>query len=124
VKSSYVTKSEALCRDAYRKSDALAAPGSSLASVGRYLDSIVGLSTKLAADIKALPAPPGDEGTVGDFLAAMDTMNAKIKEMSAAAKSNNARLLGALSDEADVANTALNAKLDAYGLKTCGSAGV
>jgi hypothetical protein len=124
VKSSYVTKSAAVCREAYRKSDALANPGASLASVGRYLDSVLAISTKLTADIKAIPAPPGDEGTVGEFVAAMDTMNAKLKEMSAAAKANNPRLFSGLSEEADVANTALNAKLDAYGLKTCGSAGV
>ena len=43
---------------------------------------------------------------------------------AAAAKANNPRLFGALSDEADVATTALNAKLDAYGLKTCGTAGL
>jgi hypothetical protein len=124
VKSSYVTRSETLCRDAYRKSDAIAAPGSTLASVGRYLDSLLVISNKLATDLKAIPAPPGDEATVGEFVAAFDTMNAKLKEMSAAAKANNPRLFSGLSDEADVANTALNAKLDAYGLKTCGSTGI
>lgn len=124
VKGSYVTKAEALCREAYRKSDAVAAPGNSLASVGRYLDSLLVISNKLAADIKAVPAPPGDEATVGELATAFDSVNAKVKEMTAAAKSNNPRLFGALSEETDVATTALNAKLDAYGLKTCGTAGV
>jgi hypothetical protein len=124
VKSSYVTKSESLCRDAYKKSDAIAAPGASLTSLGRYLDALLVVSTKLAADLKAITAPPGDEGTVGEFVAAFDTMNAKLKEMSAAAKANNPKLFSGLSDEGNVANTALNAKLDAYGLKTCGSAGI
>jgi len=123
VKSSYVTKSETLCRDALRKINAVAQPGSSLASVTKYLDSVVGVSTKLATDLKALPAPPGDEAAVADFLAAFDTLNAKGKETSAAAKANNPKLVVALSDEVDVASTALNAKLDAYGLKTCGTVG-
>jgi len=124
VKSSYVTKTEGLCRDAYRKSDAIAAPSSSAASVGRYIDAILVISTKLVTDIKAVPAPPGDDAAVGEFVTAFEGLNAKLKEMGAAAKANNPRLLGALSDEGDVATTALNAKLDAYGLKACGTSGV
>ncbi|MGI8809995.1 MAG: hypothetical protein ACR2KK_19555 [Acidimicrobiales bacterium] len=124
VKSSYMTKAEGLCRDAYRKSDAIAAPGNTGASVARYIDAIVVISTKLANDIKAIPAPPGDEATVGEFVTAFEGVNVKLKEISAAARANNQRLTGALSDETDVATTALNAKLDAYGLKTCGTSGV
>ena len=124
VKSSYVTKSETLCRDAYRKSDAIVAPGNSLTSVARYLDALVVISTKLGTDLKAIPTPPGDEGTVGQFVTALEALNGKMKEASAAAKANNPRLMIALSDELDVATTALNAKLDAYGLKTCGTAGI
>ncbi|HEV2760116.1 MAG TPA: hypothetical protein VGV86_11165 [Acidimicrobiales bacterium] len=124
VKSSYVTKSETLCRDAYRKSDAVAAPGNSLTSVARYLDALHVISTKLGNDLKAIPAPPGDEATVAEFVTALEALNGKVKEASAAAKANNPRLMIALSDELDVATTALNAKLDAYGLKTCGTAGI
>jgi hypothetical protein len=123
VKSSYVTKSEALCRDASRKSNAVAAPGTSAASLGKFFDAQLAISTKLAADIKALPVPPGDEATVNEFLAAMDSLNAKAKDITAAAKANNTKLVSALFDEVTVANTAANAKLDAYGLKACGSAG-
>lgn len=123
VKSSYVTKSETICRDAIRKIDAVAQPGSSLASTTRYLDAVVALSTKLASDLKALPVPPGDEAAIAEINAAFDTLNAKGKETSAAAKANNPKLVVALSDEVNVAGTALNAKLDAYGLKTCGTVG-
>lgn len=123
VKADYVTKSAALCRDASKKSSAVTPPGSSAASVGKFFDAELAISTKLAADLKALPVPPGDEATVNDFLAAIDTLNAKAKDIAAAAKANNPKLVGALSDEIDVANTALNAKLDAYGLKVCGTVG-
>ena len=123
VKTGYVTKAEALCREAYRKADAIAAPGSSLASLARYMDAFMVISTKLLGDIKAIPAPPGDEATVNEFLGAMEAANGKVKETIAAAKANNARLAAGLFDELDVAETAVNAKLDAYGLKTCGSAG-
>lgn len=124
LKSTYVTKTEALCRDALRRSQAIAAPTSSNTSTVRYIDAQLVVSTKLATDLKAVAAPPGDEATVGEISVAFDSFNTKLKEMSAAAKANNPRLFGALSDEADVATTALNAKLDAYGLKTCGTAGL
>jgi hypothetical protein len=123
VKTDYVAKAEALCRAANTKIDAVAAPGSSLASVSRFFDSVMVISNKLAADLKALPAPPGDEAAVTEFTTAFDALNAKGKETAAAAKANNAKLVVALSDELDVAGTALNAKLDAYGLKVCGTSG-
>jgi hypothetical protein len=122
VKSSYVTKAEALCRDASRKAAAVANPGSTAASLARYFDAELAIADKLTTDIRALPVPPGDEAAVTDFLAAQDALNAKAKEISTAAKANNTKLVGALLDEVSVANTAANAKLDAYGLKACGSA--
>ena len=124
VKGNYVTKAETLCRDALRKVDAIAQPGNSLPSVARYLDTFLVISNKLVTDLRALPAPPGDEGTVGEIFTAFDNLNAKFKEGSAAAKASNARLMVALSEEIDVASTALNAKFDAYGLKTCGTSGI
>ena len=123
VKDDFVTKGQALCRAANTKFDAIAAPGSSLASLAKFFDAAMAISNKLAADLKALPTPPGDEATVNEFIAAFDALNAKAKDMTAAAKANNAKLVAALSDELDVANTALNAKFDAYGLKVCGTTG-
>jgi hypothetical protein len=123
VKTNYVNKAEGLCREAYRKIDAIAEPGATLASLGRYMDSILVISNKLVADLKAVPAPPGDEATVTDFIGGMEASNVKAKELVAAAKANNARLATGLFDELDVAGTAVDAKLDAYGLKTCGSGG-
>ena len=123
VKTNYVTKAEGLCREAFRKADAIAAPGSSLTSLARYMDAYLVIANKLVTDIKAIPAAPGDEATVSEFVGAMEASLAKVKETSAAAKANNARLASALFDEIDVADTAVNAKLDAYGLKTCGSDG-
>ena len=123
VKANYVSKAETLCRESIRRSEAVAPPGNTLASTSRYLDAQLAISDKLAADLKAMTAPPGDEATVADFVSAIENLNAKGKEVSNAAKSNNPRLVLALVDEVDVAGTALNAKLDAYGLKTCGTVG-
>lgn len=123
AKANYVTKAESVCRESIRRSEAVAPPGNSLASTSRYLDAQLVISDKLAADLKAITVPPGDEATVADFLGALENLNAKGKEVSSAAKSNNPRLVLALVDEVNVAGTALNSKLDAYGLKGCGTVG-
>jgi len=121
MKVTYVSKAVGLCRDFDRKSNAVADPGSSLASLGRYLDQVLPLSDKLVKDLRAIPVPPGDEAAVADYLSAMDALNVKSKEAGAAAKANNPRLLGALAQELEVAGTAATAKLDAYGIRGCGS---
>lgn len=123
VKATYVAKGEGLCRDAARRYAAIAPPGNSQASVNRFIEAVNAVSTKLAADIKALQVPPGDEATVADMMAAIDGLNTKSKEAIDAARGGNERLFLALFRELNVAQTAVNAKLDAYGLKTCGSAG-
>jgi hypothetical protein len=122
VKATYVAKGEGLCRDAARRYAAVPFPGNSQASFIRYIDAINGISVKLAADFKAIQAPPGDEAAVADMLAAIDTVNAKAKEAIDAARAGNERLFAGLFDELNVSQTAVNAKLDAYGLKACGSA--
>ena len=123
VKANYASKAEGLCRDAIRRSEAVAAPGNTLASTSRYLDAVLAISTRLATDLRALPVPPGDESTVAEFVGALDNLNAKGTEVRNAARANNPRLVIALAGEVEVANTALNAKLDAYGLRTCGTVG-
>jgi hypothetical protein len=121
VKADFVTKAEAACRDAGRKYAAIARPGTTAASRARYFDATLAVSNKLAADLRALPVAPGDEATVTAILDGMDALNAKAKELSAAANANNTRLVAGLVSEVQVAGTAVTAKVDAYGLKVCGS---
>lgn len=123
VKATYVSKAAGLCRDFLRKADAVPAPGNSLASAARSLDMLLVLQEKLTTDLRAIPVPPGDQAAVQDYLAALDALNAKTKEFSAAAKANNARLVIALNDEFQVAANAVSAKFDAYGLDVCGTVG-
>lgn len=122
VKATYVAKGEGLCTDAARKYAAIAPPGNSLASVNRFIEAVNGVSSKLATDLRALQVPPGDGATVADMLAAVDGLNARSREAIDAVRAGNERLFLALVDELRVAQTSVNAKLDAYGLKTCGSA--
>ena len=123
VKTSYIAKGEGLCRESLRKSDALPQPSTTLTSLGRFIDRYLPIYEKFVADFRAMPAPPGDEAAVGEIVAALDGALPKFKELSAAAKANNPRLVGALFEDLGVAGTALDAKLDAYGLKACGSLG-
>jgi hypothetical protein len=123
VKASYAGKAEGLCRESIEKSDAVPEPGrnASLATAARYLDAQLVLSRKLATDFKALTTPPGDETPVADILASLDALNAKGQAVLDAIKANNPQLVLGLVDDVEVAGNALNAKLDAYGLKVCGT---
>jgi hypothetical protein len=124
VKATYLSKAGGLCRDFVRKVDAIPQPtGASLVAAARSLDQLLALQEKLTADLRALTVPPGDEAGAAEYLAALDTLNAKTKEFSAAAKANNPRLVIALNDEFQVAATAVSAKFDAYGLAACGTGG-
>ena len=120
VKSSYVTKAEVLCTDFVDRVERLALPGNSLASAARYLDAFLTISTKLQTELKALPVPPGDQPAVDGFLGALDALNAKFRDASAAAKANNATRATTLLDQIDRESDDLNAKFSAYGLTACG----
>jgi hypothetical protein len=123
LKNAYVAKGEALCRESSRKSDALPQPGSSIASFGRFIDRYVPIYTQLIDGFKALAPPPGDEATVAAIVADFEAALPKIREVGTAAKANNDRLFVALFQELDLLGTQVDAKLDAYGLNACGSAG-
>ncbi|MFN2608941.1 MAG: hypothetical protein ABR511_13805 [Acidimicrobiales bacterium] len=125
VKSAFVAKAEAICKDANKKSDAVRKPSTSdLRSFGRYLDTIQPIYTKATADLHALAVPPGDEAAVSDMLAALEAQVAKANDVGAAAKANDrAKALAAL-DEVNVLTTAANAKADAYGVRACGSGSI
>jgi hypothetical protein len=123
VKATFVSKTETLCREFDRKTNTIAQPGSTAASLNRYIDAFTPVMSKFVTDLRALTVAPGDEGTIGELTAAIDNLLGKFKEIGAAAKANNARLVGGLVDELDVAGTAVNAKFDAYGLTVCGSTG-
>ena len=120
VKAAFVAKADGLCTAATRRVNALAEP-TSLATFVRFLNSYIPIADKLFADIKALAVPPGDDATVADMLAAQDQVNAKTKELLAAAQARNEAQFDRLDDEHTPLVTAANAKFDAYGLKSCGT---
>jgi hypothetical protein len=120
LKAAFVAKADALCSAANRRADALPEP-TSLTSLGRYLTNYLAIETKLFDDIKALPVPPGDEGTVAEMLEAQNKVIALEKEAQAAAQRNNSAAFNRLDDEITVLVTQANSKFDAYDLKNCGT---
>lgn len=120
LKAAFVAKADALCTAASRRANALAEP-TSLTSLGRYLTNYLAIETKLFDDIKALPVPPGDEGTVAEMLEAQNKVIALEKEAQAAAQRNQASTFDRLDEEITVLVTQANAKFDAYDLKNCGT---
>jgi hypothetical protein len=105
---------------ANRKADAAATP-TSLASAARYLAAYVPIEDKLFADVKALVAPPGDEATVADMLAAQEKVIGTDKELLAAAQARNQASFDRVEEAQVPLVVAANAKFDAYGLRNCGT---
>ena len=123
LKSTYNSKGEALCRESLRKASALPQPGTSVTAFGRFVDRYLPIYTQLIDGFKALVPPPGDEAAVGAIVADFEAGLPKLREIGAAAKANNTRLFIALFEELELTITQMDAKLDAYGLKACGSVG-
>jgi hypothetical protein len=121
VKTAFIAKADTLCRALIRTLDAIPRPKTGNAAIARYLTQTVQLMDGLIVDLKAMPVPPGDEATVGEFLGALGSLTAKWKETPAAATAGDVARLTAIEKEAAPMETAANAKLDAYGLGTCGT---
>ncbi len=120
LKAAFVAKADALCMAANRRVAALTPPRS-LSTLARYLNSYLSIETKLFEDIRGLPVPPGDEGTVGAMIDAQNKVIALEKEAQAAAQRNNQSAFDRLDEEITVLVTQANAKFDAYELKNCGT---
>ncbi|MGH9188963.1 MAG: hypothetical protein ACRD0Q_02850 [Acidimicrobiales bacterium] len=122
IKSAFVVKAENLCRAGAREADKIPEPRADTgAELARFLGQLSGIFDKLLADIKGLPVPPGDETAVAEMLSAQEKANVKAQELTdAAADEASSRFLAA-DRELTTLTTAADAKLDAYGLGTCGS---
>lgn len=121
VKTGFLARADTLCRATMRELEAVVAPRSGNAAIGRYLTQTLQIVQKWVGDLKALPVPPGDEATVAEIVAALEKVTAKWAEAPGAASSGDRSRFDAISKEMSPLNTAADAKLDAYGLGVCGS---
>ena len=120
VKTAFVAKADTICRAAARDLDAIRAPRDAR-DLNRFFNQMLPVAEKLVTDLKALPVPPGDESTLADAVSGLERMNDKSREVrDAAAAGDRSRIL-AIDEEGSVLSTAVSAKLDAYGLTSCGS---
>ncbi|MGI8777868.1 MAG: hypothetical protein ACR2LJ_10945 [Acidimicrobiales bacterium] len=120
LKTAFIAKADSLCRAAARAMAGIPEPRSG-ADLVRYFARMLPLGEKMTADFKELPVPPGDEAKVAEIVAALDTLRAKEKEAADAARSGDSSRFIAIEKEYLPLVTAVDAKLDAYGLAVCGS---
>jgi hypothetical protein len=124
LRASYVAQADTLCRAAAVEYADLERDVPAFATrddlVG-YLDRAIAMADNLAIELKAIPVPPGDEVTVAEMWMAADLVTAKNRAARAAATNGNPSGFLAAGEEIPVLGAALDVKLDAYGLLTCGS---
>ena len=121
VKTAFVANADTLCRATARALEGVREPRNDPRDLGRYLGATLQIVEKLVADIKALAVPPGDEATIAETTRALESMTAKWREARDAATANDRSRFLAIDGEMTILSTAADAKLDAYGLATCGS---
>ena len=120
VKTAFVAKSDTICRASARALQGIRQPRDQR-DTARFFNQALPLLEKLVVDLKALPVPPGDEGAVADIMSGLEKANEKSREARDAAVAGDRSRFIAIDEETTVLVTAVDAKLDAYGLTTCGS---
>lgn len=122
IKTAFVAKADTICRAGAREFAGIpkAANGSG-PEIARAVGAVSDVAERMGAEIRALPVPPGDEAVVADMLAAQDAVNAKAREIAAAAGTEDAAAFVAAAHQIDTLSTAVDAKFDAYGLGSCGT---
>ena len=121
VRTAFIAKADTVCRAGARQMEGLRPPRNDNRDVARFLGQVLQIAERMVTDLKALPVPPGDEGAVSDTMTALDKTNEKGREARDAAAGNDRSRFLAIEHEMTVLGTAADAKLDAYGLTTCGS---
>lgn len=117
VKSAYITTADAMCKAAWAEMDKIP-EGDSFADFKAAVVKVVPIEEKLAADLKAIPAPVTDKDKLDEVMAAFDKVAAKDKELLAVTTEGAADDIVAASE---ALSTDAENKADAYGFIDCGS---
>ena len=118
VKTSFTEKASGLCVEMGRAVAALPRVRSA-DDLTRLVNMTAGLFEKMAADLKALPVPPGDEAAVGAIATGLTSMAAKMREMGNAALAADLKRMNAIEKESDVLGDELNTRFADYGIAAC-----
>lgn len=120
VKTAFVAKSDTICRAGARALEGVRQPRDQR-DIARFFNQALPIVEKLVVDLKALPVPPGDEATVAEIMSGLEKANEKSREARDAAVAGDRSRFVAIEEETTVLVTAADARLDAYGLTSCGS---
>lgn len=121
IKTEFLAKADGFCRAAATKMDNLPLTPDTEAGLIADINNSLGITQKLVADLRTLPAAPGDEATVTQMLDAADKLNAKTVELRDAIAAQDIARVQAIAKEGGPLETDSNHQFDAYGLGTCGS---
>jgi len=121
IKAAYVADAENICQNADKVLGPSKANKNDPVALGRQLSSILPILDKLVADLKALPAPPGDEAAVAELIAGQEKEVATYKALRDALLAKSPTRVLLVVKDLDQILPAAEAKLVAYGLKACAS---
>lgn len=118
VKTSFAEKASGICVELGRAIGAL--PRVRTADdLTKVVNQTVGLFEKMAADIKALPVPPGDEATVAAITSGIANVAAKMRELGNAALAGDVKRVNAIDKEGDALSDELDRRFLDYGVSAC-----
>ncbi len=121
IKTEFLAKADGFCRAAATKMDNLPLTPDTDAGLIADINNSLGITQKLVADLRTLPAAPGDEAVVTQMLDAADKLNVKTAELRDAIAAQDIARVQAIAKEGGPLETDSNHQFDAYGLGTCGS---
>ena len=119
-KKHYIARVDPLCKANNDAQKQLEDP-QSMAELKALVDKQLPQDEKLINDMKAVPQPYIDKGTLDAMFAALDQVLATEKQLQQAVNAGNERQVGQLGDQLVTQGSAAGAKGDAYGFKDCGS---
>lgn len=119
VKTSLLENGNAICMESAKAGDAVR-PIRNVNDADRFFNEQTAIVSKMVADLKALPVPPGDEATVAAAITSLENLMGKVRELISAAKAGDVKRVSAIEKEGDAIEVDANAKFNAYGLTACG----
>ncbi|MDQ3570572.1 MAG: hypothetical protein M3396_08125 [Actinomycetota bacterium] len=118
LKQQLLTKADAICKDARPKIEAVPKPKNPAEAV-RWLDQLLAVFEKAAADLKALHVPQADKAAYDEYLTAADQQTSAVRDLRAAVAANDKTRVNQVSGALESAAAESARKAAAVGLKDC-----
>ena len=122
LKNAYIAKADALCGASNTDRSAVPRPDT-LEEFVPFVDQILPITDKLAADLKAIAPPAADKAAIDEWLAAKDAIRPVVVDMQAAARAGDENRFNQLVARLITMTSEVDLKADRIGFRNCGSAG-